>query len=191
MGHYVYKYVLGDEIIYIGKNDTDLVSKINSHDSNIGNRNEDVYSDFVNSKVYYIEVANSIMSDVVESEMIRRYKPRYNIAKMSDWDGLPFEEPEWKEYTGERVFIDEARVKRRSNNKIVVSSIGEKRELLDITKLRTMTRLSQSKFAERYHLSINTLKKWEQGQRPIPEWYLWVLNELFKYEDYFYDNVHD
>lgn len=31
MGHYVYKYVYNNEIIYIGKNDTDLESRIYQH----------------------------------------------------------------------------------------------------------------------------------------------------------------
>ena len=31
MGHYVYKYVLHQEVIYIGKNNTDLVSRLNQH----------------------------------------------------------------------------------------------------------------------------------------------------------------
>jgi hypothetical protein len=31
MGHYVYKYVYNNEIIYIGKNDTDLENRIYQH----------------------------------------------------------------------------------------------------------------------------------------------------------------
>lgn len=59
--------------------------------------------------------------------------------------------------------------------------------MLSIKELRELTGLSQDKFAKKYHLSPNTLKKWEQGQRPVPGWYLWLLNENFKYEGYFYD----
>lgn len=59
--------------------------------------------------------------------------------------------------------------------------------MLSIKELRELTGLSQSKFAKEYHLSINTLKKWEQGQRPTPEWYLYAMNNLFKYEGYFYN----
>lgn len=90
MGHYVYKYVYNGEIIYIGKNDTILENRINQH------KLEDKFKPFLKADIYYIELANSIMSDVVESELIRRYKPKLNVAKMSDWSGLEFVEPEWK-----------------------------------------------------------------------------------------------
>ena len=59
--------------------------------------------------------------------------------------------------------------------------------MLSIRELRELTGLSQDKFAKKYHLSPNTLRNWEQGKRPTPEWYLWILNEFMKYEGYFYD----
>ena len=90
VGHYVYKYVYNNEIIYIGKNDTDLETRINQH------KLEEKFIPYLKSDICYIELANSIMSDVVESELIRRYKPKLNVAKMSDWSGLDFVEPEWK-----------------------------------------------------------------------------------------------
>ena len=93
-GHYVYKYVHDDKIIYIGKNDTDLHSRINQH------KLEDKFKPYLkSSKIYYCKLANSIRSDVVESELIRRYKPKLNVAKMSNWTGLEFKEPKWMEYT--------------------------------------------------------------------------------------------
>lgn len=90
MGHYVYKYVYDGEIVYIGKNDTNLETRINQH------KLEEKFKPYLKADIYYIELANSIMSDVVESELIRRYKPKLNVAKMSDWSGLEFAEPEWK-----------------------------------------------------------------------------------------------
>lgn len=90
MGHYVYKYVYNGKIIYIGKTDSNLDTRINQH------KLEDKFKPYLKSDIYYIELANAIMSDAVESELIRRYKPALNIAKMSDWDGLEFIEPEWK-----------------------------------------------------------------------------------------------
>ena len=90
MGHYVYKYVYDGKIVYIGKNDTDLETRINQH------KLEDKFRPYLKSDIYYIELANAIMSDVIESELIRRYKPKLNVAKMSDWSGLEFIEPEWK-----------------------------------------------------------------------------------------------
>lgn len=57
---------------------------------------EDKFQPYLNSTIYYIELANKTMSDIVESELIRRYKPKLNVAKMSEWSGLEFKEPEWK-----------------------------------------------------------------------------------------------
>ena len=56
--------------------------------------------------------------------------------------------------------------------------------MLSIKELRELTGLSQSKFAKKYHLSVNTLRNWEQGTRPTPEWYLWLLNSHMRYEGY-------
>ena len=92
MGHFVYKYVFNGEIIYIGKNNSKLEQRINQH------KYDEKFKPYCNSKIYYIELANSVMSDIVESELIRRYKPKLNIAKMSEWSGLDFSEPEWKEF---------------------------------------------------------------------------------------------
>lgn len=61
--------------------------------------------------------------------------------------------------------------------------------MLSVLELRKMTGLSQDKFAKKYHLSPSTLRKWEQGISQTPEWYLWLLNENFKYEGYFYDKA--
>lgn len=96
MPHYCYKYVLNDEIIYIGKTDTELMQRLKAHGVKGDNISPKAWDDLDKADIYYIKLANAIMSDVVESELIRRYKPKYNSAKMSEWSGLPFVEPEWK-----------------------------------------------------------------------------------------------
>jgi len=98
MPHYVYKYVYNDEIIYIGKTDSDLKQRLSQHGKTGDNIDREAWNEINSSEIYYITLANSIMCDVVESELIRRYKPKYNKAKMSDWSGLPFDEPEWEKY---------------------------------------------------------------------------------------------
>lgn len=93
MGNYVYKYVSGDQVIYVGKNDTDLHSRIKQHER------EAQFKPYLKEcKIYYVELVNSAMSEVVESELIRRYKPVLNVAKTSEWSGLPFPDLEWIEY---------------------------------------------------------------------------------------------
>ncbi|WP_147422370.1 hypothetical protein [Ruminococcus sp. AM42-11] len=103
MGNYVYKYVYDNEIIYIGKNDTDLTSRLNRHGKPGDNIPEEGWDEINNSDIFYCELANRIMSDVVESELIRRYKPKYNKAKTSEWSGLEFVEPKWEKYNKEKL----------------------------------------------------------------------------------------
>lgn len=95
MSHYVYKYVYNNEIIYIGKTDTNLIRRLKEHCKS-GDNIDSKYWDKINkSDIYYCYANNKIMSDVIESELIRRYKPICNKAKMSDWSGIEFVEPKW------------------------------------------------------------------------------------------------
>ena len=98
MPHYVYKYVYGNEIIYIGKTDTQLSNRISQHGVSGDNIDKCGWDEINASSIYYIELVNGTMADVVESELIRRYRPKYNKAKMSEWSGIQFVEPEWKLY---------------------------------------------------------------------------------------------
>lgn len=98
MGHYVYKYVLNDEIIYIGKCDSVLESRLNQHGKPGDNIDKKYWEDINTSDIYYCTLANATMSDVVESELINRHKPKCNTAKISDWDGLELPEPKWERY---------------------------------------------------------------------------------------------
>lgn len=102
MGHYVYKYVLNDEIIYIGKCDSVLESRLNQHGKPGDNIDKKYWDDINASDIYYCTLANATMSDVVESELINRHKPKCNTAKISDWDGLKFSEPSWVKYYKQR-----------------------------------------------------------------------------------------
>lgn len=114
MGSYVYKYVYNDQIIYIGKNDTDLVSRLSAHGKPGDNIPEEGWNEINNSDIYYCKLANKIMSDVVESELIRKYKPKYNKAKMSEWAGLQFPELKWEKFINMRALIVNMDLKLRS-----------------------------------------------------------------------------
>ncbi len=61
--------------------------------------------------------------------------------------------------------------------------------LLSIKELRGLTRLSQSKFAKKYEINLSTLQKWEIGVAETPHHYLFAMNQLLKYEGYFYDKA--
>ena len=60
--------------------------------------------------------------------------------------------------------------------------------MLTIKELRELTGLSQSKFADKYEIKLATLQKWEIGLSQPPHHYLYSMNELLKYEGYFYEN---
>lgn len=98
MSHYVYKYVLNGEILYIGKTDGVLSRRLKQHGRKGDNIASEYWDEINKCDIYYISCANNIMSDVIESELIRRYKPKCNKAKLSEWSGLPFEEPSWELY---------------------------------------------------------------------------------------------
>lgn len=53
-----------------------------------------------------------------------------------------------------------------------------------IDELRQITGLSQSKFAEKYHLNKYTLQNWEHGRFPVPDAILYLLNRIITEVDY-------
>ena len=93
--HYVYKFVLNDEVIYIGKSDVQSFDRIFQHGHPSDNIDKEAWDDINNSDIYYAPLINKTMSDVVESELIRRYKPRLNKAKATDWCGIELSGINW------------------------------------------------------------------------------------------------
>lgn len=127
--HYVYKYVYDDEIIYIGKTDTSLNKRISQHGRCGDNISKKYWEEINNSKIYYCKANNRYMTDVIESEMIRRYKPKCNKAKKSNWSGLEFVEPEW-------YFYDKDLYKEKIvyKQKVVTENYPYKKEMFDFYK---------------------------------------------------------
>lgn len=99
--NFVYKYVYKGEVIYVGKTNGPLERRLYQHGRSGDNIDSKHHEKLNNSTIYYFEAANSIMADVIESELIRRYKPKLNKAKTSDWTGLDFPELKWKRYVPE------------------------------------------------------------------------------------------
>lgn len=52
--------------------------------------------------------------------------------------------------------------------------------LMIIKQLRESTGLSQSQFAEKFHIPIGTLQHWEQGVRKPPEYVIYMIEMLIK-----------
>ena len=93
MGHYVYKYVKNNEIVYVGKNDTDLHSRIYQHTL------ENKFKPFLNCDIYYMELSNSTETRIMESLLINKYKPILNVSEKREGLSLiDFKELEWKKY---------------------------------------------------------------------------------------------
>ncbi len=55
---------------------------------------------------------------------------------------------------------------------------------MTIKELRGLTGLSQSKFAEKYHLNKYSLQEWEQSRRKTPEFLLYLLERIITEVDY-------
>lgn len=55
---------------------------------------------------------------------------------------------------------------------------------MSIKELRTVTGLSQSKFASKYHINLTNLHNWEQGVYKTPKTVLYLLERLITEVDY-------
>lgn len=97
-GHYVYKYVYNGDIIYVGKTDVNLAYRLSQHGKKGDNIPETAWNEINASAIYYCKLLSSKQCDIYESELIRRYKPKYNKAKTQEWDGVDIPEPIWTEY---------------------------------------------------------------------------------------------
>ena len=53
---------------------------------------------------------------------------------------------------------------------------------MEILKLRKQTGLSQSEFAEKFHLKKHTLQSWEQGWRTCPDYIIWMISRILELE---------
>lgn len=96
--NFVYKYVLDGEVIYIGKADHGLKRRLNQHGKYGDNIPKEGWGEINKADIFYAEMANSAMSEIYESELIRRYKPKYNKAKTGEWTGISLPEPNWLIY---------------------------------------------------------------------------------------------
>lgn len=166
-GHYVYKYV--NEyglIVYIGKCDKYLKSRIDSHQ-------KDPYSD---KKIFFARMANSVEADIMESLLINKYKPIYNEQKKSLGVSISFEEPEWIDYS---VYL--------SRVELVVMKTPEIGNAL--TDIRTIAGLTQADVAFALGVTTMAVSGWENGKRLPPYDKMLMLSDLLDVpvDELFYD----
>lgn len=109
MGHYIYKYVLDNEIIYIGKTDNILENRLYQHGRTGDNIAEEYWDDINKADIFYAPLPNRTITDVLETDLIHKYKPRCNSKidhKMKcDWDGLDMPEPKWRNFDRKNLVI--------------------------------------------------------------------------------------
>lgn len=92
--HYIYKYVKGNCIIYIGQT-TDLLSRNSAH------HREDAFRQYSDADLFFFICSNSTECDVWEKVLINKYSPILNRqSKESVFDQrlIPHDEPKWHCY---------------------------------------------------------------------------------------------
>ena len=97
----VYKFVLNEEIIYIGKADNGIASRINQHGKSGDNIAEEGWTEINASDIYFIVCPSDKVTEFIEYHLLKRYKPKWNDPRTyngSEWDAFPLEEPEWTKY---------------------------------------------------------------------------------------------
>lgn len=57
-------------------------------------------------------------------------------------------------------------------------------DMMTIKELRSITNLSQGKFAALFNIPTNTLQRWEIGYRKPPEYVVYMISELLKFNGY-------
>ena len=97
------------------------------------NITEDAWDELANSDIYYAKMANRTMADVMESVLVKRYKPKYNKAKKhTDWDGLPLQEPNFIVYRDSNTRAVE---KLRKDNERLISEIKKLKDNISFNEL--------------------------------------------------------
>ena len=123
-GNYVYKFVYNDEIIYIGKCDTQSFNRVYAHGKNGDNIDPIGWDEINESDIYYTPLFNNIMSDVIESALIKKFQPKYNKSKTTcDWNGFDVPNLEWIQIRdGRKATIEKLKAKNeelhKENNKL-------------------------------------------------------------------------
>lgn len=94
---YVYKYVLNDEILYIGKSYLESFNRLRTHGH--GNKSDNIpvsaHAEIDKADIYIATFSSPQTVDVLESLLINKYKPKYNVRIPNPYEGLEPAEIEW------------------------------------------------------------------------------------------------
>ena len=94
---YVYKYVLNDEIIYIGKSNQENFNRLRQHGN--GNESDNIpvaaHREIDAAKIYIAGFESALVTDAIESLLIQKYRPKYNVRVTNTYEGLDCGEIKW------------------------------------------------------------------------------------------------
>lgn len=92
----IYKYMWNDEVIYVGKSNTDIEKRIQCHSR------EDKFQKYLaDSDIYYCFLPNEATTDIYELYYINKYRPVLNVTSKYDDEpvGITVANIEWCKYT--------------------------------------------------------------------------------------------
>lgn len=58
---------------------------------------------------------------------------------------------------------------------------------MTVKEMRALTGLSQSNFAEKFHIKVDTYRMWEQGVNPVPVYVSFMIETILRYEGHIVD----
>ena len=155
----IYKYVWHNEVVYIGKADKDIMSRISAH--KVESKFQPYLKDCV---ISYTECVNPAHTTILETFLINKYKPRLNVS-MKYGESLPISivEPEWKPISN-LICKDKKQPKKKKQPKIW-GDIWVQNRRKDIKELK------QKITALRWTMDILSSHFGEYGfEISIPEW---------------------
>lgn len=203
IGYYIYKYVYNDEIIYIGKTDSDLKGRIKCHSKEY--QFQKYLSD---AKIFYYECKNPAHTAILEIYYINKYKPILNKAMkydddldiyIKDVDWIPIDESTTTTFRQiskptERLKIIEERIKAityfyrlyRKNQRrkyynfydltCVIQNITPEDAMKIISKYKVPLYYQNTDGSMSYHPTIHHCKYNEEKQ----ELFFWINKNLYR-----------
>lgn len=156
-GHYVYKYVDAESYpVYIGKCDSVLIQRYNAHKL-------DPYGSL---DFYWAELSGAQEADLMETLLINKYTPKYNIMKKLDGISMDVKDPEWKTYSEMLSVL--------KNKKVQAPTIHNR-----LREVRTINGLTQADVAAAMGKTDVAVYQWETGRRLPPYDVMLMLSDFY------------
>lgn len=107
--YYVYKYVLDDEVIYVGKT-KDLTTRIGAHGGLYDNIKAQYRAEVNKADVFFCTFDSEGDMNIMEGLLISKYKPKCNVQQptvaIREYI-TSFNEPDWQKYEPQKTYAGE------------------------------------------------------------------------------------